>query len=248
MTVKADIATMADDLTHLLTMIARASLGDHRSADFASILTGSLAAAAANVGGPDALLASWPGSWEASYVRELLHGAMSDSPQRWWSLMIEPVVACLNVAEMIEDPDLHLGLLGLDEAEDTLDTAFDDDSDQDRLLPEQEPAFCKLRRRYADGYALYVERFTAAVVSVASDPGVSLQPQVLADTDLNSAWWEAGAIRNFVNTDAELVDQLWERTHAIVPLPNVDIRSVEPGRQGEVDHGGAHCRARLIHG
>lgn len=65
MSVEADLTTMVDDLTRLVTMIARASLRDHRTTDFASILTGSLAAAAANVGGPDALLAGRPGSWEA---------------------------------------------------------------------------------------------------------------------------------------------------------------------------------------
>jgi hypothetical protein len=227
MTVEADIATMVEDLTRLLSTIARASLHDHRSADFAPILTGSLAAAAANVGGPDALLAGRPGSWESSYIRDLLRGAMSDRPQQWWSLMTEPVVVSLNVAELIEDSDLHPGLVGLYEAEDCLHASFDDDSDQDQP-PEREAAIDSLRRRYADSYAWYAERFTAAVKSVAADLRLPPQPHVLADADPNSAWWEDGAVRNSIDSDSALVNELWERAHAIVPLPNVDIRRDQP--------------------
>lgn len=125
MTVEPDITTMADDLTKLLTMIARASLDDHHSADFASILTGSLTAAAANVGDPEAVLAGRPGSWEASHLRDLLQGALGPHPDDWWAFMTEPVTIRLNVAELVEDPALHPGLVGLDDAQSRLGDDFD---------------------------------------------------------------------------------------------------------------------------
>lgn len=168
MKTQRDVTTMIDDPNKLLTMIARTSVRDHRSVEFASILTASLAATAANVGGPDVVLGGRPESWEASYIRDLLRSAMSDCPQHWWPLMTEPVVVCcLNVAQLIEDPDLHPRLIGLDEAEDNLHAASDHYSDQDRLSPDHEAALHDLWKPYADGYALCVERFTAACRSCA---------------------------------------------------------------------------------
>lgn len=66
-----DVDNMIRDLTRLLTVIARQSLRDHRMPDVASVATSSLAAAAANVGGPEYLLAGRPGSWEAACLRDL---------------------------------------------------------------------------------------------------------------------------------------------------------------------------------
>jgi hypothetical protein len=99
------------DLTRLLTATARQSLRDQHVPDVASIVTSSLAAAGANVGGPECLLAGRPGSWEADCLRDLLLGAMGECPAHWWTLMTEPVTVSLNVAELIEDAVLHPGLL-----------------------------------------------------------------------------------------------------------------------------------------
>lgn len=137
--------------------------------------------------------------------------------------MTESVTLSLNVAELIEDPDLHPGLVGLYEAEDKLDASFGDHSDQDQLTHAHEAALNDLDRRYTESYVLYVQRFVAAVESVAVDRNLRLPPQVFVDHDPQSAWWDDGAIRNSVNTDFEMVNELWERAHAVVPLPNVEI-------------------------
>ncbi|GAB3917582.1 hypothetical protein GCM10011575_31350 [Microlunatus endophyticus] len=153
---------------------------------------------------------------------------MGENPDQWWTLMTEPVTFSLNVAELIENPDLHPGLAGLDEAEDKLDASFSDCADQDQMAEAHDAALTGLNRRYTDGYALYAERFVTAVKSAATDLGLPLPPRVVVDDDPQSAWWDDGAIRNSANTDSALVIDLWERAHAIVPLPNVDIRLDPP--------------------
>jgi hypothetical protein len=85
-----------------------------------------------------------------------------------------------------------------------------------------------LDKRYADSYALYAQRFVAALESVADELNLPLPPQVLVDDDPRSARWDEGAVRNSGGVDAVLVSELWERAHAVVPLPNVDIRCDQP--------------------
>lgn len=223
-----DVDATMDDVTRLVTAIARESLRNHRVPDVASIVTRSLAAAAANVGGPECLLAGRPGSWEAACLRDLLLGAMGECPDQWWMLMTEAVSVSLNVAELINDSDLHPGLVGLYEAEDRLDASFGYRSDEDQLPHAYEAALNDVDRRYADSYALYARRFISAVESAAADLNLPVPPRVLVDDDPRSAWWDDGAIRNSVDGDSALVSELWERAHAVVPLPNVDIRRDQP--------------------
>lgn len=216
-----DVTSTIDDLTPLLTTIARASLHDRRVSDFSSILTASLAAAASNVGGPEALLAGRPGSWESAYISDLLRDAMGECPDQWWAVMTDAVTVNLNVAELIEDSDLHAGLAALDQAESRLDTAFEDHvKDGDGAYFR---ALTTLRKRYTDSYELYAERFAAAVRAIPMDLKLPVPPQVVAETDPQSAWWEESVIRNSAPDDSDLVHELWNGAHATVPLPAVDI-------------------------
>ena len=48
--------------------------------DFAEIACHVLTAVAANVGGVEELLAGRPGSWEADYVRQIVHSTAGDRP------------------------------------------------------------------------------------------------------------------------------------------------------------------------
>jgi hypothetical protein len=81
--------------------------------DFAGFLAQVLASTAANVGGPDRLLASRPGSCEAGQVDALLRGTIGEDPDDWLPLRTQPLAIALNVAELVESGDLHPGLLGL---------------------------------------------------------------------------------------------------------------------------------------
>ncbi|QGN34505.1 hypothetical protein [Microlunatus sp. Gsoil 973] len=221
-----DVEETITDLTQLLTAIARQSLRDHRMPDVASVVTSSLVAAAADVGGPERLLGR-PGPRAAACLRELLLGATGEHTDWRWNLITEAVTVSRNVPELIEDTDPRPGMVGLREAEDN--ASVGDCSDEDQLAHSSEAALTDLDRRYADSRALYAQRFVAAVTPAATDLlGLPLPPQVLVDDDLRSVWWDDGAFHKPVKTDAAVVCELSERVHAIVPLQKVDIRSNQP--------------------
>ena len=99
-----------------LTRAARQRHADGSPYDFSDFLAHALAATAANVGGPDQLVAGRPGSWESGYVDGLVRGTIGDQPEDWTWYRTQPIVVRLNVAELIEDGLHHPGLMGLDEA------------------------------------------------------------------------------------------------------------------------------------
>jgi hypothetical protein len=109
MAVTADIQELRAEAVSVLTRAAQRSLSDTASLDFAGFLAEVLAATAANVDGPDLLLAARPGSWEASHVDALLRGTMGDDRDDWLTLRTQPLAITLNVAELIEGGDLHPG-------------------------------------------------------------------------------------------------------------------------------------------
>lgn len=146
---------------------------------------------------------------------------MGECPDQWWALMTDAVTVNLNVAELIENSDLHPGLAALGQAESLLDTAFEDHvKDRDGAYF---TALTTLRKRYTDSYKLYAERFAAAVQGIAINLKLPIPPQVIAETDPQSAWWEESVIHNPTLDDSDLINELWNGAHAAVPLPDVDI-------------------------
>jgi hypothetical protein len=85
---------------------------------FADLLAQILASPAANVGGPDRLLASRSGPSQASDVDTLLRGTIVGDPDDWLTHRIQLLTFTLNIAELFEGGYLHSGLLGLDAAVD----------------------------------------------------------------------------------------------------------------------------------
>ena len=174
-----DLTDLRTELTRTLTAIARESL-QGKGFDVAEVIANSAAAAAANVGGPEALLSGRPGSWEAAALRQLLTGAMGDDPDYWDTLRTEPVTIRLNVAQLIESGDWHPGLVGLDDALARLCDAYDDRPDTDETADEMADQYSDeadaLIARYESGYIAYAERFTAAVSAVATDLQLSHRP------------------------------------------------------------------------
>lgn len=71
--------------------------------DWAEFLSQATAAAAANIGGVDAILAGRPGSWEADYVRQLLTGTVGHDEEHLLEHRTEPVVVDLYVDEILVD-------------------------------------------------------------------------------------------------------------------------------------------------
>jgi hypothetical protein len=78
-------------------------------ADFAEFLTLAVASTAANVGGVEELLVGRPGSWEADYVRNMLHSTVGFEEAQLLEHRTEPVVLTVNAEAILWD--LGIGAL-----------------------------------------------------------------------------------------------------------------------------------------
>lgn len=209
----------------MLSNVARLRDGDG-NCDFADFLARALASTAANVGGPDQLLAGRAGSWEADIVRSLLLGTLGDDAGDWIQSRTEPLVVPLNVSELIEDGQ-HPGLLGLDGALDARDERHLGTADNDDAY---EVEIDEIADRYTDEYRRYGERFSEAVTAAVKGDGLTVAVRVEVDVDPLSAWWANDAITNPDPYDGDhTVLQLWETVHDVAALPNVDVEW--PGRR-----------------
>jgi len=90
--------------------VGAGTTGEHSEpVDFAAIACHVLTAVAANLGGVEDLLAGRPGSWEADYVRQIVHGTAGDSAEELLRWRTEPLRLPLDtraqLAELgLEDP------------------------------------------------------------------------------------------------------------------------------------------------
>src|SRR5690348_491397 len=92
-------ADLYAESVRILTAAAERRQPNGEQADFANFLAHVLGATAANVGGPEHLLAGRPGSWEAELVYSLVEGTIGDDPADWLHYRTEPLIIPLNVAE-----------------------------------------------------------------------------------------------------------------------------------------------------
>jgi len=216
-----------DLYTETVAALTRAALErnlDGSPCDFSDFLAHALAATAANVGGPDRLIAGHPGSWESAYVDSLVRGMMGNLPEDWTWFRTQPIVIRLNVAELIEDGLHHPGLMGLDEALENLGKRYESASgEQD--LDAWDRDIDAVTDRYTSEYRRYAERFAIAARTIANDiPGLSADAYVEADTDPTSIWWSSTAINNPSRVESDpLMAEIWRSAHARTPLPNVDL-------------------------
>ena len=205
--------------------LTRAALRrDHlEPCDFADFLAQVLAATAANVGGPDRLLAGRPGSWETDALACLLNGTMGDEPDRWLSYRTEPLVVPLNVAELVESGDWHPGLLGLDDATAAADHK-QDSGVTDNVATPGDADIDEVTTRYTSEYRRYADRFAKAVQDAAAQiHHLTVEVVITADPDPLSAWWSDLTVHNPDSSLDGLIVQLWNAAHDTVDLPNVDI-------------------------
>ncbi|HET9873202.1 MAG TPA: hypothetical protein VFP89_11500 [Propionibacteriaceae bacterium] len=213
------------EAVNVLTRAAQRSMSHTAPLDFAGFLAEVLAATAANVGGPDLLLAARPGSWEASHVDALLRGTMGDDPNNWLPLRTEPLAISLNVAELIESGDMHPGLLGLDAAADKVSARYES-AVEDQTLDAWDAEIDALTNRYADEYRRYADRFTVAARAAARIRGLSVDIVVTVDADPASAWRRESKVTNPSALTDGLELAIWLQAHDCVTLPNVEIGSV----------------------
>ncbi len=234
------------EVIRVLTAAARRTCVDGSPRDFAEFLADVVAATAANVGGPERLLAGRPGSWEASLVRSLVEGTLGEDLSDLLRVRTEPIVVRLNVAEILEGLDLHSGLLTVDEAVDACEVRFRDEGLRVDDDPELEDAIAVIEDRYAREFAAYAERFAAAVRAAAAEiGGATLRTLVEADTDPRSDWWTEEARVNVSASidEDDLAHDLWQAAHDVVALPNVDIDLRTPHGSVSGDGPGSPGRA-----
>lgn len=74
-----------------------------RQADWAEFVTHAVAGAAANVGGIEEALAGRGGSWEADYVRQMLHSTVGADEQYLFEHRTEPLVITVAVDNLLTD-------------------------------------------------------------------------------------------------------------------------------------------------
>ena len=224
MTTAPSLTSDFDDIVTALTALARTRTREGDAVDVAEFVCLVLAATAANVVGPDLLLAARPGSWESETIYELLVRTMGEDPDEWGRYRTEAVAVPLNVAELIETGDLHPGLLGLDDAQAELDHRFDGITEA--ACDEYERELERLADRYGESYRDYGRHFAEAVRRIAASVEyLQVPPQVVVDADPISHWWEEAVVTNpGLCEDDPLVLRLWWAAHDLVSLPNVDIR------------------------
>lgn len=247
---RSDADAFEDEFRHLwgavvtaLTAAVRLNHPTDGPVDFADFLASALASVAANVGSLDRLIAGRPGSWESAILTQLVSGSVGHDPSieelaRWRT---EPVVVVLNVAQLVAETTLDAAaadregvLLDFDEAV----AALPDPWAGGRLPTDDEAAGWDasqdgLRRRYAEAFAAYAERFTAAALDVAHAMYLTVPVEVLASTDPEAAWWRPEDLTNPQEWDEGdlLASRLWSAARDQVGLPSLD-ESVEAASSG----------------
>lgn len=235
MTGKQTLDDLRTAAIKIVTSAARLRTANGDQYDVAELIANIVSSAAANLGGPEVLLARRPGSWEADYLRQLIEGTIGYDPLDWHKYRTEPIRVTLNVAELFELSDLHPGLLGFDAAADAicnevwseLGQGPASDSRVDELLEH-------LERRYTEAYRAYGDRFDETVRLVAE--GMKLPMiEVELDVDPQSSWWDELAVHNPDPWDDPVVDELWQLAHSAVALQNVDVKAVRDAGSVEND-------------
>lgn len=214
------------DAIRVLTQAAHRSTDEIDGLDFADFVAHVLAATAANVGGPERLLAARPGSWEANQLHALIQGTIGHEPNDWHAYRTERLLIPLNVAELIEKRDLHPGLLGLDEAIDAIGLRYST-ADDAETLDAWDAEIDAAVRRYETEYRIYANRFQTAVKMLGRSMRPPVDIDVSADANPTSSWWSATAVTNPTEHDADaLVVAVWRAAHDAMPLPSVDVRPI----------------------
>jgi len=207
-------------------------------ADWPAFVTQALAAAAANIGGIEAVLAGRPGSWEADGVRNLLRATVGTDEEFLLEHRTEPLVVDLYVEEILTD-------LGISQvytaAQDELSARWhtiglpthtaepgevwedtraavaalpEATEDQERQAEELDALMDRLEvQRHAD-WTAYGTALQAAVEAAAAQlPGLTVPVVVTVDLD---GYPEQPAVHSGSWT---VVDQLVTQARGITPPP-----------------------------
>lgn len=208
-----ECARLWEEVVRVLTSAARLRHPTDGRIDFADFLASALGAVAANVSGPDELLAGRSGSWEAAHIADLLAGVVGDDPERLLRLRTEPIVVPLNVDQLVSDAFFGASLAEQESRLPDLMTAEEETANQFPEVAEAEidAQLEALPREYALAYERYADRFRKALAGVVAAElgGVDVEVTVEATTEPDTRWWERGSICNPDPDGDALVWRLW---------------------------------------
>lgn len=172
--------------------------------DFAEIACHVLTTVAANVGGVEALLAGWPGSWEADYVRQIVHSTAGTEPGDLLRWRTEPVRLVLDV----EDTFYDFGLTQMydEERADAITRESDETMTEDQAA-EAAAITEAIDTLWEQDKAAYLTAYTAAVRAALTEHGVTCDVEVVE------------LVRGETETWDYLSSQLHEVARARTPLP-----------------------------
>ena len=186
-------------LTEAARLTSRDGEGHSESADWAEFVSHALAGAAANIGGVDLVLAGRPGSWEADYVRNLLHSTVGYEEEVLLEHRTEPLVvplyvdlilADLGVWKVYEDAyaELNRRYHGIGPTPPAVPT-----EDQERRLDELADLEERLEQQRLREWAAYGDALKAHIEAAAAGlTGLSVPVVVTVDLHTwpaSDTWW-----------------------------------------------------------
>lgn len=208
------------DAVRALTRAAQYAQTHRETFDFPRMVGESLAATSAAVGGAEHLIGKDGESWEAHHVAAL---SWTYYPEPARAHGPSPVIIPVNVAEIVENDELHPGLLSLDAAIDRIGDRYATIKDS-HDLDAWDDEIHTVESRYHREYLTYVDRFAAAAGAASRKLGLDAGVYIAADTNPSRCWWNDDALLNpREGVDRSDVCALWNYAHDTVTLPNVDL-------------------------
>jgi hypothetical protein len=229
-----------DTTVATLTAAVRLNHPQHGAMDFADFLAAAFGAVAANVGSAERITAGRPGSWESDLLAQLVAGTVGyeTTPEELAARRTEPVVVSLNVAQLVNEARTDAAeeeragmLVDVEEAVEAIPDPWADGREPtDQEVTAWTAAQDDMRRRYAEAFEAYSQRFAAAVLDAAhAIPGLTVPVEVKAITTPDATWWDAEDTRNPQEWDDgdELAGRLWSAARGRVGLPHLDEQPSE---------------------
>jgi hypothetical protein len=226
------------DAVRVLTEAARRTITwrDHDGreyqlqADFAEFVTQAIAGAAANMGSIEAVLAGRPESWEANYVRRMLHSTVGYDEQYLHEHRTEPLIVRVNVDDILNDlgfstlyDEAHKEISRREDAIRARHGSYDKDQAALDELDRLHDALDALRAR---DYAAYGDAFRANVQAASDElfPDLPVPVEVIVELDwqddLGPTYeWDGAAWR------------LWEtaRQNTVLPGSGIPLKDYSRG-------------------
>ena len=172
--------------------------------DFGEIATYVLTAVAAHLGGVEELLAGRPGSWEADYVRQIVHSTAGDDDAELLRYRTEPVRLPFDAEDVFYD--FGLGDLYDDERDAAAEATFTEGMTEERAAAAQQLVE-DVEALFARDLAAYAEAYLTAARQYLTEQGITCGVELVTTPVGEIPTWDA------------LSDQVHEYARANAPLP-----------------------------